>query len=68
DVYPTKSKMIVVFPSTCIGEDVLIAINGEVVFQLTVGKSSEISIGKDTETGRALSEAHKKGATISAIL
>ncbi|MCK5140774.1 MAG: KH domain-containing protein, partial [Candidatus Heimdallarchaeota archaeon] len=68
DVYPTKSKMIVVFPSTCVGEDVLIAINGEVVFQLTVGKSGEISIGKDTETGRALSEAHKKGATISAIL
>ncbi len=68
DVYPTKSKMIVVFPPTCVGEDVLIAINGEVVFQLTVGKSGEIGIGKDTETGRALSEAHKKGATISAIL
>ena len=68
DVYPTKSKMNISFPSTCVGRDVMIAINGEIMFQLTVGKSGEISVAKDTQTGKILSEAYNKGATISAFL
>ncbi|MBY8999925.1 MAG: Flp pilus assembly complex ATPase component TadA [Candidatus Heimdallarchaeota archaeon] len=68
DIYSTKSKMNIMFPSTCIGRDVMIAVNGEAMFQLTVGKSGEISVAKDTQTGKILSEAYNKGATISAFL
>ncbi|MHA1446786.1 MAG: KH domain-containing protein, partial [Candidatus Heimdallarchaeaceae archaeon] len=68
DMYPSKGKLNLVFPSVCIGKDVILAVNGSPLTQLTVGKTSEISVAKNTETGKMLMEAHQKGDTITALL
>ncbi len=68
DMYPSKGKLNLVFPSICIGKDVIIAINGSPLTQLTVGKTGEISVAKNTEIGKLLMEAHHKGDTITAML
>ena len=68
DMYPSKGKLNLVFPSICIGKDVILAVNGSPLTQLTVGKTSEISVAKNTEIGKMLMEAHHKGDTITALL
>ena len=68
DMYPSKGKLNLVFPSVCIGKDVILAVNGSPLTQLTVGKTSEISVVKNTEIGKMLMEAHHKGDTITALL
>ncbi|OLS33210.1 MAG: putative KH and PIN-domain containing protein [Candidatus Heimdallarchaeota archaeon AB_125] len=68
DMYPSKGKLNLVFPSVCIGKDVIVAVNGSPLTQLTVGKTGEISVAKNTEIGKLLMEAHHKGDTISAML
>ncbi|MHA1198271.1 MAG: PINc/VapC family ATPase [Candidatus Heimdallarchaeaceae archaeon] len=68
DAIPSKNKVSLVFPSVCIGKDVIVTVNGTNLVQLTVGKTSEISIAKNSQVGKMLMEAHKKGATISALL
>lgn len=68
DLYPSKGKLNLVFPSVCIGKDVILAVNGSPLTQLTVGKTSEISVAKNTEIGKMLMEAHHKGDTITALL
>ena len=68
DLYTSKGKLNLVFPNVCIGKDVIIAINGSPLTQLTVGKTGEISIAKNTEMGQILMEAYHKGDTITAIL
>ncbi|MCG3221204.1 MAG: Flp pilus assembly complex ATPase component TadA [Candidatus Heimdallarchaeota archaeon] len=67
DVYPIKSKVNLSFPSVFIGKDASIAINGKVIVQLTIGKSGEVSIAKNTQIGRELMDAYSKGATITAL-
>ena len=67
DAYPIKSKVNLSFPSVFIGKDASIAINGKVIVQLTVGKSGEVSIAKNTQIGRELMDAYSKGATITAL-
>ena len=67
DVYPIKNKVNLSFPSVFIGKDVSVAINGKVVVQLTVGKSGEVSIAKNSQLGMELMDAYSKGATITAI-
>jgi len=66
DVYETKDHVHLVFPSNFIGKDVIISINGAPLIQLTVGKSGEIKISKDTEIGRTILEAYEKGMAITA--
>ena len=68
DIYHSKGKVNLVFPSVCIGKDVIVAINGSPLTQLTVGKTGEISVAKNTEIGKLLMEAHHKGDTITALL
>ena len=68
DMYPSKGKLNLVFPSVCIGKDVILTVNGSPLTQLTVGKTSEISVAKNTEIGKMLMEAHHKGDTITALL
>ncbi|MCG3259395.1 MAG: Flp pilus assembly complex ATPase component TadA [Candidatus Heimdallarchaeota archaeon] len=68
DMYPSKGKLNLVFPSVCVGKDVILAVNGSPLTQLTVGKTSEISVAKNTEIGKMLMEAHQKGDTITALL
>ncbi|MHA1687038.1 MAG: PINc/VapC family ATPase [Candidatus Heimdallarchaeaceae archaeon] len=68
DAYLSKKHIHLVFPEVCIGKDVIIQINGTPLVQLTVGKTGEIKIAKDTEIGRILIEAYNNRETISAIL
>ena len=68
DLYESKGKVNLVFPSVCIGKDVSVAVNGESVVQLTVGKTGEITIEKNSQVGRELMAGHSKGATITALL
>ncbi len=68
DVYPIKNKVNLIFPSLLIGKDVVVSIDGDELIQLTVGKTSEISIDKNSQIGRKIMNAYSRGATISAIL
>lgn len=68
DLYTSKNKVNLVFPSVCIGKDVIVAANGTNLVQLTVGKTGEVSIAKNSQVGMMLMEAYHKGATISALL
>ncbi|TFG11060.1 ATPase [Candidatus Heimdallarchaeota archaeon] len=68
EVYPVKNKVNMVFPQVCIGKDVIVTVNGTNIVQLTVGKSGEISIAKNSQVGKMLMEAYHKGATITALL
>ncbi|MHA1707655.1 MAG: PINc/VapC family ATPase [Candidatus Heimdallarchaeaceae archaeon] len=68
DFYPTKNKMNLVFPSICKGKDVILLINGEELVQLTVGKSGEITVSKNTQIGKVLFEAYKNNSTVTALL
>ncbi len=67
ELYPVKNKVNLVFPDICIGKDVSVAINGENIVQLTVGKSGEISVAKNSQLGETLLDAYNRGAFISAI-
>jgi ATPase len=67
DVYPIKNKVNLSFPNIFIGKDASVAINGKVIVQLTVGKTGEVSIAKNSQIGRELMEAYSKGYTITAI-
>ena len=67
DVYPIKNKVNLVFPSLLIGKDVIVSIDGNELIQLTVGKTGEISIDKNSQIGREIMSAYSRGATISAI-
>ena len=67
ELYPVKNKVNLVFPDICIGKDVSVAINGENIVQLTVGKSGEISVAKNSQLGQTLLDASNRGAFISAI-
>ena len=66
-MYPVKNKVSLSFPNVFIGKDASIAINGKVIVQLTIGKSGEVSIAKNSQIGRELMDAYSKGATITAI-
>ena len=68
DLYPSKNKVNLIFPNVCIGKDVIVTANGTNLVQLTVGKTSEVSIAKNSQVGKLLMEAHSKGATITARL
>ena len=68
DIYPIKNKVNLVFPQVCIGKDVIVTVNGTNIVQLTVGKSGEVSIAKNSQVGKLLMEGYHKGATITAIL
>ncbi len=68
DTYETKNGVHLTFPIVCIGKDVIVTVNGQPVVQLTVGKSAEIKLAKNTETGKLILEARKKSDTITAVL
>ncbi|MCE7741176.1 MAG: Flp pilus assembly complex ATPase component [Candidatus Heimdallarchaeota archaeon] len=68
DAYPIKNKVNMVFPDVCIGKDVIVTVNGAHIVQLTVGKTGEVSVAKNSQVGKMLMEAHSKGATISALI
>jgi ATPase len=68
EVYPIKNKVNMVFPQVCIGKDVIVTVNGTNLVQLTVGKSGEISVAKNSQVGKMLMQAYHKGATITALL
>ena len=68
DLYTLKNKVNLVFPSVCIGKDVIVTANGINLVQLTVGKTGEISIAKNSQVGKMLMEAYNKGSTITALL
>jgi len=68
EVYPIKNKVNMVFPQVCIGKDVIVTVNGTNIVQLTVGKSGEISIAKNSQVGKMLMAAYHKGSTITALL
>ena len=61
------NKVNLVFPSLLIGKDIVVSIDGEELIQLTVGKTGEISIDKNSQIGREIMGAYSRGATISAI-
>ncbi|MFW9851928.1 MAG: PINc/VapC family ATPase [Candidatus Thorarchaeota archaeon] len=67
DVYPIKNKVNLIFPNLLIGKDVIVSIDGDELIQLTVGKTGEISIDKNSQIGREIMSAYSRGATISAI-
>ncbi|MHA2357336.1 MAG: ATPase, T2SS/T4P/T4SS family [Candidatus Heimdallarchaeaceae archaeon] len=66
DVYPTKNKMNLAFPKVFIGKDAQITVNGKNIVQLTVGKSAEVSVSRNSQIGKELFDAYKRGATITA--
>jgi len=68
DTYETKNGVHLTFPIVCIGKDVIVTVNGQPIVQLTVGKSAEIKLAKNTETGKLILEARKKSDTITAVL
>ncbi len=68
ELYQAKNKVNLVFPSVCIGKDVVVAANGKGIVQLTVGKTGEVSVEKNSQVGMELMEAYSKGKTITALL
>ena len=48
--------------------DVIVTANGTNLVQLTVGKTGEVSVAKNSQVGQLLMEAYHKGATITAVL
>ena len=68
DTYETKNGVHLTFPIVCIGKDVIVTVNGQPIVQLTVGKSAEVKLAKNTETGKLILEARKKSDTITAVL
>ncbi|MHA1351291.1 MAG: PINc/VapC family ATPase [Candidatus Heimdallarchaeaceae archaeon] len=68
NVYQSKNNIFLVFPDLCIGKDVDIMINGEVIVTLTVGKTAEIKLNSNSELGALFKEAYERGAVISALV
>ncbi|MHA1864913.1 MAG: KH domain-containing protein, partial [Candidatus Heimdallarchaeaceae archaeon] len=68
NVYQSKNTIFLVFPDLCVGKDVDIMINGEVIVTLTVGKTAEIKLNINSELGSLFKEAYERGAVISALV
>ncbi|MHA1302286.1 MAG: PIN domain-containing protein [Candidatus Heimdallarchaeaceae archaeon] len=68
NLYQSKNNIHLVFPEICIGKDVDLLINGDVIVTLTVGKSAEIKLNVNSELGSLFKEAYERNAVVSALM